>query len=323
MLTPQLSVIIPTYNRKEILLKTLKSYIEQTAQAEILEILVIDDRSTDGTAAAVEEFSASSPVAIRCLINPNKGLSFARNLGIREAKGDLILFGDDDIIPAPTLVAEHTEWNRRYPDDNCAVLGQVDWSPEVKATPFLAWLGRDGVLFGFGRLSPGEEVSLQYCYFCNTSVKREFLLREGMFDENIRAYGYEDIELGYRLIRKGFRLFYNPKAVGFHLKRFSYAAACRRQESLCAAMVLFEKTEAGRSLRDQAFRAKPPSFKRSLMLATAKAITPFLVPLTALFDTHVRLPRRVYSLIYFFHVAPKAQAKFERSRERQLAAKAG
>lgn len=320
MLTPHLSVVIPTYNRKEILLKTLHGYAQQTAQTEILEILVIDDRSTDGTPEAVAEFGATSPVQLRCLVNPVKGLSCARNLGIREARGDLILFGDDDIIPAPALVAEHTAWNRKFPDENCAVLGFVDWAPEVHATPFLEWLGREGVLFGFGRLSPGEEVGLQYCYFCNTSIKRKFLLRAGMFDENFRAYGYEDIELGYRLIGNGFRLFYNPDAVGYHLKRFSYDLACRRQESLCAAMVLFETTEAGRSLRDEAALAKPPTLKRRMMTATAKLITPLLAPLTALFDTHIRLPRIVYSVIYFFHVAPKAQAKFERSRERQLTA---
>ena len=321
-MTPQLSIIIPTYNRKDILLKTLKGYEDQTAQAEILEILVIDDGSTDGTGAAVTDFSLASPITIRCLSQKNAGLASARNHGIREAKGALLLLGDDDIIPAPTLVAEHMAWNRRYPADNFAILGHVSWSPEVHPTPFMEWLGLDGVLFGFGRLSPGKEVGFQFFYFCNTSIKREFLIREGMFDESFRAYGYEDTELSYRLINKGFRLLYNPQAIGYHYKRFSYADACRRQELLCAAMVLFETTEAGRYMKDQASRAKPLTLKRRLMMVMAKVIAPFLAPLTLLFDTHFRLPRIVYSLLYFFHVAPKAQARFERSKQRHEDAKA-
>lgn len=322
MSIPQLSIIIPTYNRNQILLKALDGYSHQTAQAEILEILVIDDGSTDGTAAAVALFAETSPIAIRCLANPRKGQGSARNVGIREAKGALLLLGDDDIIPAPTLVAEHLAWNRRYPADNFATMGRVSWSPEVHPTPFMEWLGLDGVLFGFGRLTPGQEVGFEFFYFCNATIKRNFLIRNGMFDERFRAYGYEDTELAYRLTKQGLRVVYNPQAIGYHDKRFSYADACRRQEMLYAAMVQFETTDAGRALKDEASRAKPLTLKRRLLMATARVITPFLTPLIPLLDTHIRLPRIVYSLLYFFHAAPKAQANFERSRQRRADAKA-
>jgi glycosyltransferase involved in cell wall biosynthesis len=320
-LTPQLSIVIPTYNRKEILLKGLASYLSQTAEAEILEILVIDDGSTDGTVAAVAGFALASPITIRCLANPQKGPASARNYGIQEAKGVLILLGDDDIIPSPTLVAEHVAWNRKYPADNFAIMGHVSWSPEVHPTPFMEWLGLDGVLFGFRRLTPGKEVSFQFSYFCNTSVKRDFLIREGMFDEDFRGYGSEDTELGYRLINRGFHLLYNPDAIGYHHKHFSYADACRRQELMYATRVFLDTTEAGQALIDQASRAKPLTLKRRLMLEMAKVITPFLAPLVPLLDTQVRLPRIVYSLLYFFYIAPKAQARFERDREEHLNAK--
>ena len=314
-MTPQLSIIIPSYNRKDILLRMLKSYEQQTARAEILEILVVDDGSTDGTEAAIAAFALASPIAIRYLANRKKGPGSARNYGIQEARGNLILLGDDDIIPSPTLVAEHVAWNRKYPADNFGIMGHVSWSPEVHPTPFMEWLGLDGALFGFGRLTPGKEVSFQYSYFCNTSVKRDFLIREGMFDENFRGYGSEDTELGYRLINRGFHLLYNPDAMGYHYKHFSYADACRRLELMYATKVFLDTTEAGQALNEQASRAKPPTLRRRLMLAMAKVITPFLTPLIPLLDTQVRLPRRVYSLLYFFHAAPKAQARFARSRE--------
>jgi hypothetical protein len=196
-------------------------------------------------------------------------------------------------------------------------MGQVSWSPEVHPTPFMEWLGLDGVLFAFGRLVPGQKVGFESFYFCNTSIKRDFLLRNGMFDESFRAYGYEDTELAHRLTRQGLGVIYNPQAIGYHYKRFSYADACRRQEMLYAAMVQFETTEAGRALKDEAARAKPPTLKRRLMMAAARVITPFLTPLILLLDTQVPLPRIIYSLLYFFHVAPRAQAKFEQSREQR------
>ena len=316
-MTPQLSIIIPTYNRKDILLTTLKGYEQQTARAEILEILVVDDGSTDGTGVAIADFALASPTTIRYFANPKKGPGSARNYGILAARGALLLLGDDDIVPAPTLVSEHLAWNQRYPADNFAIMGHVSWSPEVHPTPFMEWLGLDGVLFGFGRLVPGQMVGFEFSYFCNTTIKRDFLISKGMFDENFRAYGYEDTELAYRLTNQGLRVIYNPQAIGYHYKRFSYAAACRRQEMLYSAMVLFETTEAGRALKEQASQAKPFTLQRRLMMAVAKVITPFLTPLIPLLDTRVRLPRRVYSLLYFFHVAPRAQARFERSWKRQ------
>ena len=322
MLTPQFTIIVPTYNRREILLKVLDGYKQQTAGAEILEILVIDDGSTDGTGPAVAAFSRTSPITIRYFSQQNKGPATARNWGIREAKGTLILLGDDDIIPAPTLVAEHLAWNRRYPADNFAILGHVSWSPEVHPTPFMEWLGREGVLFGYGSLLPGKEVGFEHFYSCNLSVKREFLMKNGMFDENFRTSGHEDIELGYRLLNKGLCVLYNPDAIGYHYRHLSYAAACRRQELVYATRLCFEITEAGQYLKKRRAQEKPMTLKRRLMLATARAITLFLVPLTPLLDTHVRLPRRVYFLLYFFHAAPKAQANFERSRQRHADPKA-
>jgi glycosyltransferase involved in cell wall biosynthesis len=304
------------------LLKALESYKDQTARAEILEVLVVDDGSTDGTGQAVAAFSQTSPITIRYLAKQNKGPAAARNYGIREAKGTLLLFADDDIIPRPTLVAEHIAWNRRYPADDFAILGHVSWSPEVHPTPFMEWMGLVGVLFGYSFLLPGKEVSFEYFYSCNLSVKREFLMKNGMFDENFQAAAFEDTELGYRLINKGLRVLYNPQAIGYHYKRLSYADVCRRQELVCAASVLFETTEAGRYLKDRASRAKPITLKHRLKRAMARVITPFLVLLTPLLDTHVRLPWMVYYVLYSRHIEPKAQASLERSRPRHEDAKA-
>jgi len=314
LLTPQLSIIIPTYNRKEVLLKALEGYRHQTALAEILEILVVDDGSTDGTEAAVAAFSQTSPITIRYHPRQNSGQAAARNSGIRAAIGRVLLFTDDDIIPRPTLVAEHTAWHQKYPGDNFAILGKVVWSPELHPTPFMEWLGLSGALFGYGHLSPGNEAGFADLYTCNLSVKREFLMNFGLFDESFRGYGYEDLELGCRLARKGFRMIYNDAAIGEHYKRMSYADACRREESICRAAVRLETTEGGRYLKEQASHAKPFSPKLRLRKALAKVVAPFLVRLVPLLDTQVRLPWIIYRILYYHHVVPKAQANFDRSR---------
>ena len=314
MSEPKLSIIIPTYNRREILLRTLEGYSRQTALGGILEVLVVDDGSTDGTGAAVVASRQASAIPIRYLREENKGLAAARNYGIREARGELLLFGDDDIIPGPTLVAEHIAWNHSHPEPTSAILGCVTWSPEMNPTPFMEWLGLEGVLFGFGHLFPGKEVPFDHSYFCNTSVKRNFLVERGMFDEEFRAYGFEDIELSYRLFNQGFRVLYNPKALGYHYKRMTYADVCRRAELVIAASELFESKEAGKYLKELRSRRGLLSTKRKIIRGLAKFIAPFVAPLTPVLDTQISLPKEVYRAIYHCLVVPRAQKKIESSK---------
>jgi len=298
----RLSVIIPTYNRKEILRKTLRAYRSQSSQREIVEILVVDDGSTDGTNSDVAEWNEGTAIPIRYLRQEKKGLAAARNFGIREARGGLVLFGDDDIIPGRDLVAEHLAWHKKYPDPSVCILGHVAWSPEVDPTPFMEWLGMDGVLFGFRSLAPEKEVDFRFFYFCNTSVKIDFLRKHGTFDEDFRAYGFEDIELGYRLQKKGARLLYNPKAVGHHYKRMSFADALDRAKQVAVARRVFETKEAGIYLAELERReqAKPG---RQVGRMVVRCLVRALAPLELLLDSHIRLPRHMYRAFYNYHAS--------------------
>jgi glycosyltransferase involved in cell wall biosynthesis len=195
----RISVIIPTYNRAEILSKTLRAYSEQTEDGPIFEALVIDDGSKDHTASVVRNWSSHSTLPVRYLWQENRGLAAARNHAIREAKGELLLFGDDDIIPSPKMVAEHLAWHREHPEKDVGVLGLVGWATEVNASPFMKWSGLYGPQFNFGYFKPGMQLDFRHTYFCNTSVKASFLAQHGVFSEEFRQYGWEDLELGYRL----------------------------------------------------------------------------------------------------------------------------
>jgi len=302
---PELSVIISTYNRREILQKTLAAYQAQSARSGILEVLVLDDESTDGTPEAVSEFSARSELPVRYFRLPHGGQAAARNHGIREAKGRLILFGDDDILPGPNLVAEHLAWHTKYPQAGVGILGLVEWSPEVKPTPFMDWLAEEG-FFEYGRLKAGEETGFGCFYSCNLSLKTDFLRENGLFDEDFKSYGFEDTELGYRLEKKGFRLLYNPRAIGYHYKFVSFRDTCRRARVVAAARRLFEKKEAGQYLAElYGRRERTPAMRVKRLLGMP------LIPLAALLkpflDTRVALPRFMYRKIYYYFAVLPAE----------------
>jgi GT2 family glycosyltransferase len=311
---PILSVIIPTYNRSNVLSKTLQAYSAQDDYGRILEVLVVDDGSTDQTRPAIEELSRTSRINIRYLYQTNMGLAAARNHGIREAQGELMLFGDDDIIPARDMVNEHLKWHREHPDPQVGVLGHVGWAPEVRATPFMVWAGLYGPQFQFGYFTPGAELEFIYGYFCNTSVKSSFLRQQGIFDENLRGYGWEDIEFSYRLYKAGWRLRYNPDAIGYHHKFETFSQNLHRVEQVwCKSWSVFLKTEAGLRFYDilcaQRANSMPPkkNMLRRHLGSLKKAAAPLLRPLM---DTRLKLPDRCYDFTWYHYSKPLIDAAF-------------
>src|SRR5215467_5815246 len=101
------TICIPTFNRCVKLEKAIRAYFLQDCKSADSEVLIIDDGSTDATPELVDRLSLESPILVRYFRQPNRGPAAARNTGIREAQGHLILFTDDDIIPSATLVSQH------------------------------------------------------------------------------------------------------------------------------------------------------------------------------------------------------------------------
>lgn len=302
----RLSIIIPTYNRKAILKKAIEAYTRQSAQDEILEILVVDDGSPDGTGDAVAEVAKKSPLPIRYLRHENSGLAKTRNHGIREARGELILLSDDDIIPSPSSVAEHLAWHRKYPDPKIGIVGSVPYSPEVHPTPFQEWWGLDGVRYRPPCLFPGHGVAFNFIQFCNTSLKTKFIHEVGLFDENFRTFGHEDNEFAYRLAKAGGKVLFNPAAVAYHYKRVTFSDACRSLQKSAASRHYLATTEAGASLADltEAEASTPRGRIKSLMV---RGLVPILSPMKPLLDSQIPLPGRLYGAFYHYYVELKCE----------------
>ena len=238
-----ISVIIPTYNRKNTLKKCLNAVFNQTYPKTDYEVIAIDDGSTDGTEELVNSLLNDSPCVLRYFKQENKGPAAARNVGIKNAYGKIILFIGDDIIVTSTLLNEHVKWHKEYPNDNVAVLGYVTWSPEIKITPFMRWLENGGPQFHFWQIKDKVEVDTQkYFYTSNISLKRKFLLENnGFFDEEFPYAACEDIELGYRLKKKGLILNYNKDAIGHHHHFMPLTDTCRRMIRVAESSQLLAK----------------------------------------------------------------------------------
>jgi GT2 family glycosyltransferase len=105
--TIKVTVAIPTYNRADFLRQTLAGIMAQQFPRDHFEVLVIDNNSTDHTRAVVAEFASATP-APRYLLEPQQGLDYARNRAIAEARGEIVVYGDDDILVQPDWLAQLT-----------------------------------------------------------------------------------------------------------------------------------------------------------------------------------------------------------------------
>lgn len=204
------SVIVPTYNRRDVVLKCIDALAEQTLEGSRYEVIVADNGSTDGTADAVESRSPNLPITVRVVHAARNGANPARNEGIRHARGRILLFINDDTIADPVMLEEHLRSHGEHPEDAASVLGHITISPEVPHS-FFADLHLDAT---FRQFDGRSELDWLAFITCNISVKKTFLLTYGLFEESIRYH--EDIELSERLRHHGLRVFYNRRATSTH-----------------------------------------------------------------------------------------------------------
>jgi glycosyltransferase involved in cell wall biosynthesis len=318
----RVSIVVPTFNRKEVLAKAVRAYCAQSGVSEIKEVIVVDDGSTDGTDQVVSTLVTELPFPVRKFHQLNRGPASARNIGISQATGEIILFTDDDIIPAPNLIAEHLSWHDQYPEAGTAVLGYVTWAPELRPTPFMNWLGLDGPLFAYGHFLGKAELDFRAFYTCNLSLKRDFLRPTERFDEDFRGAAWEDTEFGYRLQKRGMRLLYNPAAVGYHYQHMTFAAACQRTHRVALAFRILEQKDAGKhllKLMEAESATLPPRGRLGRLLSPAlRALKRGLLsPLGLLLDTQIPLPWSVYRS-FTWKQLPRANSSGDEPRRREM-----
>lgn len=218
----KLSVIIGTYNQRDVLKKTLESLFHQTLSPERYEILLIDSSSNDGTDTMIE--SLTPTCRFDYVRVENRGKTAARNLGIKKAVGEIIFLTDADMEAEPKLLAEHLLAHENGPPASFEGLTiNPDGQPYIKKA----------------RLRFRQKLAWSYFLTGNLSLRKETLLVAGLFDEQFQGYGWEDIELGYRLHLMKVPLYYLPTAVNHHHHPVSAEGMLRRKFDTGRSAALF------------------------------------------------------------------------------------
>lgn len=202
-----ISVVIPTYNRRAILEKSLTALESQTWGAELddYEVVVVDDGSTDGTPDWLRSSAKRFP-RVRLIEQSHGGPAEGRNRGVDHARGDVIVFIDSDLVVTSTFLASHAralsrQWHRAG-TRLCFTYGAV-----INTADFENPTGERHKL---------RDLSWAYFATGNVAIDRQVLERSGLFDTGFRLYGWEDLELGERLRQMGVELVRCPEAVGYH-----------------------------------------------------------------------------------------------------------
>ena len=213
MSTPDLSIVIPTHQRRAMLAKHLGLLAQQLAPGHACEIVVVADACSDGTEQLVEELRGGLPCAVQLISHNLKSASGSRNAGGLRARGRTLLFLDDDIEPGPSLIAAHAAAQT----GKTVVLGYSE--PVYPAEPSLwqrdARLWWQGMYFQMSR--PGHRFTYRDFFSGNVSLPGELFRSLGGFDTELERL--EDYELGLRLLKAGARFVLAPEAAGRHYDR--------------------------------------------------------------------------------------------------------
>jgi glycosyltransferase involved in cell wall biosynthesis len=202
------SVVIPTYNRKETLKQTLDALFSQSYHKDKYEIIVIDDGSTDGTKEMIDKLINKSSCKIKYIYQSNKGPAVARNKGIKSSEGEIILFTDDDCIPERDWISKHVRW---YEKDVVGVGGLLISKNETLLDKMDYYRYKD------------QYIDRKLVYnptllgTANCSYKREILEEAGGFDESFSFPGGEDGDLATRVLRIG-KTVIDPNTIVYHLR---------------------------------------------------------------------------------------------------------
>lgn len=206
------SVIIPTYQRRDLVIAAVSAFANQEFDGAF-EVIVVVDGSEDGSAKALREIKPPFPLTV--LDQHNSGRAAALNHGASAARGEILLFLDDDMEAHPRLLAEH---DQSYRDGADMVLGHIPLHPKSPSN-FLSvgvglWAEKRTRRLSF----PDATLKIHDLITGQASVYRNIFLHLGGFDINFNyggSFGNEDLDFCHRLRMEGYRVIFNPKAISW------------------------------------------------------------------------------------------------------------
>jgi GT2 family glycosyltransferase len=213
--SPSVSVIIPTYNRKEELTGLLSSLEKQTLPAADFEIIVVDDGSTDDTLFYLKTLVAGGKENLLFCYQKNQGPGAARNRGMAMARSAIFAFTDTDCRPLPEWLEELI---KPFADKQVGAVGGAEkyGTAERALARAIHFCMTSPLTTGGIRGTSGAKLARYYPRTFNMAISREAFERTGGFSH---LYHGEDIELSFRIKNAGLSLLYNEKARVCHHRR--------------------------------------------------------------------------------------------------------
>jgi glycosyltransferase involved in cell wall biosynthesis len=216
----EFSVILPVHNRADLLRVCMECLAAQSGGLEGVEVWVLADGSPDPEALrrAVVEPLAPTRASIQFHARPKSGPAVLRNWAIRQSRGELLLFLNDDVEFGPELLALHRQNHLRRPGHG--VCGNTRWHPECVRTPFMHWIAHGDSFYYLIR--DAGDIGWEYVHTLNFSVHRRWFDEEAEgFCEEFPDPAFEDTEWAYRAVRRGLKVAFAPEAVAYHRHEFT------------------------------------------------------------------------------------------------------
>ena len=325
---PTISVIIPTYNRKDSLLRALDSLGQQTFPMDRFVVVVVDDGSTDDTQTIA---SQQFPFTLRYLQQKNKGATAARNYGATVSQSEILVFIDDDITISPQTLEALAE--KCSQGTKVLAMGTINkrsggeasvYTPVVLTMVDHSLIAHDEVEFHF--------------VDCNSELlacKRLDFFEIGMFQDPTGGHGWpnwDDVDFGYRAHLKGFRLAGTSKAIAEHWDHSisSRTMACQRfYRAGKSAVWLFKRHPELQTLIPMLHDKTPPAWgqdsplliarKTARRLMASPPVLGSMIKLISILEQYYPSPAVLRRLYYLLHGANLFQGFQEGLREFKLA----
>lgn len=325
---PTTSVIIPTYNRKDSLLRTLESLRQQTFPMDRLVVVVVDDGSTaDTQTIASQQF----PFTFRYLQQKNQGATAARNYGATSSQSEILVFIDDDVTISPhTLEALVETCCQRT---KVLAMGTINKRSSVNAavyTPVVLTMADHSLI-------AHDDVEFHFID-CNSELlacKRRDFFDIGMFQDPTGGHGWpnwDDVDFGYRAHLKGFRLLGASKAIAEHwdYSISNRTTACERfYRAGRSAVWLFKRYPELQTLIPMLYDKTPVVWgqdsplliarKLARHLVSSRPVLGSVVKLVSMLEQYYPSPRVLRRLYYLLHGANLLLGYREGLRELKLA----
>ena len=277
-----ISVVVPAYNAAATIGACLESLLAQSVPRHRYEVIVVDDGSDDQTGEIVADHGV-------CLLTqPHQGPARARNRGVAEARGEIVLFTDADCVPA-------TDW-----------IGQMVMpfeDPEVVGVKGAYRTRQKGIVPRFVQCEYEERYArmarLRQIDFIDTyaaGYRREVFLQQGGFDIRYPSASVEDQEFSFRLAERGYKMIFNPQAVVCHQHPRTVGAYFKRKFNIGYWKVMVLQRHPQKAVRDS---HTPQSLKVQM------GVVLLLIPVVGLVVlTGLVLPALVAAILYGFSVLP-------------------